>query len=356
MAAGGQGIALPTTTPWCLRLRDGGGVLGTGFLVASRLALTCRHVLANATGDIYADLATSDRWSSTVNADGQIEAPDEGPDVMLIRLSEPAPVSSVAPIGPSEPPSFGTILAAFGFPLAFPLADEPENPGVWARLVVDGFDMRGERIWLVSQNPHGQQVVPGLSGGPVIDPRSGLVVGMITRTWVNQRSALMIPVAALTASHPDLRKILQPRVPADPEFRHGLEALAVRNYPAALVSFRAVCARWPENPDTWYYVALAALNGQRPRAHSTAYVEEIDRLLEHAASLPSLEPHVLALWALIREDHYRSRGIRAVPSDDELRPRATSVSAGHAREICRHVPAPETLTWQGLNHRSTRGS
>lgn len=355
MASDGQGLAPPVAAPWCLRLRDSIELLGTGFLLTPRLALTCRHVLADAHGDVRADLVGSLAWSSRAEPDAEHAPaghdPEGGLDVAVLRLDAAAPVRAGAPMGPQEPPAFGTLLVAFGFPLRYPWGDEPENPGVWARLIVDGPDKAGGRLWLQSQHPHGHPVLPGLSGGPVIDPESGLVVGMITGTSVDHRAALMIPVGALATSHPKLREMLRPGAAADPVFRGGLDALAAGNYQAALADFRAVCARWPNAPDTWYYVSLAALGGQRPRAHPTAYVEEIDRLLAHAASLSDRGPHVLALWALVREDHHRSRGIRARPSDTELRARITAVSAGHSREICRHVPAPETTTWRALNQR-----
>ena len=164
--------------------------------------------------------------------------------------------------------------------------------------------------------------------------------------------ALMIPVRALAACSPVLREILRSGVSSDREFTRGLNALNSRNYPAALTDFRAVCARRPEHPDTWFYVALAALRGQRPRTHFTPYIEEIGRLLEHAASLSPSQPHVLALWAVLKEDHHRVLGLdEGVPGAEKLRRAATSITAEHAAEICDHVPAPETPTWRELQRR-----
>ena len=348
----------PAEAPWGLRLRDGttGAVLGTGFLIAPRLALTCWHVVDKSQDSgIRADFAgPAERTTAAKPAHSNPAMVSA--DVAILRLDEPGPV---APMGPAEPPAVGTVLAVFGFPSApvaagtpAALRDRLANPGLWAQVVVDGFDLRAERLQLTSRAAHGMTVRPGFSGGPVVDPHAGLVVGMLAAGWEPHRMALMIPVRALAACSPVLGEIMRSGGLSDPEFTRGLEALNARNYPAALTDFRAVCARRPELPDTWFYVALAALRGQRPRTHFTPYIEEIGRLLENAASLSPRQPHVLALWAVLKEDHHRVLGLdEGIPGAEQLRRAAASVTAEHAAEICDHVPAPETPTWRELQRR-----
>lgn len=350
----------PAEAPWGLRLRDGttGTVLGTGFLIAPRLALTCWHVVEKSRDGIRADFAGPEE-RTTAARPSDSNAAMVTADVAILNLDEPGGNIPVAPMGPAEPPAIGTVLAAFGFPSAPAAASVPTamrdrlaNPGMWAQVMVDGFDMRAERLQLTSRAAHGMPVRPGFSGGPVVDPNAGLVVGMLVAGWEPHRMALMIPVRALAACSPVLREILRSGVLSDREFTRGLNALNSRNYPAALTDFRAVCARRPEHPDTWFYVALAALRGQRPRTHFTPYIEEIGQLLEHAASLSPSQPHVLALWAILKEDHHRVLGLdEGVPGAEKLRRAATSITAEHAAEICDHVPAPETPTWRELQRR-----
>lgn len=365
---------MPTlTAPWRLAVRnDARTVLGTGFLVAPGLALTCAHVVAkNRTGPLWVQCGGPGTRPARVHPSGLTAT--QTADVALLELEDP--VTDIAPAtpGPAEPPPVGALLAAFGFPrlsTARGSARPERQPdggdaadgrgrsvetGIWVPVRVDGYDLTGERIQLTSGNPHGVPVQPGFSGGPVIDPQRDLVVGMISHALAGQPASLMIPIRSLAACSPELRAILMPGALADREFSQGLAALESGNYPAALSAFRAVCARYPENADIWYYVTLAALRGQRPRAHAPSYIGELSGLLAQAAGLSPASPHVLALWALIKEDHYRARGMSGgAPTVEELRRGGSLVSPAHATQICRHVPAPETGTWQELDHRRKR--
>jgi hypothetical protein len=354
-------VTTATAAPWRIRLSSlhSGWVLGAGFQVAPRLALTCWHVVEKHQKQGARITVTGPAgWSGSIGPE-DLEEAAPGTDVALLRLPGAVPAAEVAPMGPAEPPAPGQVLTAFGFPeigntAAAQRMSRRDNPGIWTRVEVEGLDLATNRVWLTSHASHTVPLQEGFSGGPVVDPDTSLVVGMTASAWVKESAAVMIPVAALAGCHPELRRILRSPRLADPDFVRGGDALDAQNYPAALADFRAVCARRPENPDAWYYVALAALRGQRPRAHTTTYIEEVDRLLEHASSLPSARPHVPALRALIREDHYQSRGITSEPTAADLFPPANSVPLKHTAEICRHVPAPETFIWQELNRwRST---
>ena len=361
------------TAPWRLAVHnDARTVLGTGFLVTSRLALTCAHVVEkNRSGALWVQCGGPRSAPARVHPSGLTTPP--GADVAVLELEDPVDDIAPATPGPAEPPPAGALLAAFGFPRlsngrGFPGperhsgagggADGPGRvveTGIWVPVRVDGYDLTGERIQLTSRSQHGVPVQHGFSGGPVIDPQGDLVVGMISHALAGQPASLMIPIRSLAACSPELRAILMPCALADREFSQGLAALESANYPAALAAFRTVCARHPENADTWYYVTLAALRGQRPRAHAPGYIGELSGLLAQAASPGPAGPHVPALWALIKEDHYRVRGMSGgTPTVEELRRAGSLVSPVHAAEICRHVPAPETRTWQELDHRRNR--
>ncbi len=340
----------PSPAPWRLLVRsDAGRVLGAGLLISRGQALTCDHVVQKSRpGSCWVQFGGTAAGKSRAHPTDLPAAARA--DVAVLSLQEPARGIAPALPGPAEPPPVGTLLSAFGFPETG--SDSADAAGIWVPVLVDGYDMAAAQIQLTSRSPHGLPVKVGFSGGPVIDPQSTQVVGMIASAWAAQRIAMMIPIRTIAACSPELRAILLPRILADQEFGRGIAALAARNYASALADFRLVCSRHPENPDAWYYVALSALKGQRPRAHTTAYIDEISRLLENAAALAPDEPHVLALRGLLQEDHYRARGISGgAPSQQELRTACSSVSSEHAAEMCRNIPAPETITWQELDRR-----
>lgn len=355
---------MPGRAPWRLAvLNDARIILGAGFLISPELALTCAHVVANYTA---ADRAAPLRVQCG-GADSRLiparvhDLPGDGePDVAVLELAQP--VTGIAPAlpGPAEPPPMGSLLAAFGFPRMHRAREPEERPaagalvetGIWVPVSVDGFDLAGQRIQLTSRNPQGMPVQRGFSGGPVIDPDGDLVAGMICHALPGYPMSLMIPIGTLSDVSPQLRASLRPRIPAEREFGQGLAALQAGNYAAALANFRVLCARHPEHADTWYYVVLAALHGRRPRAHARGFIEEIAELLEQAARIPPPKPHVLALWALIKEDFYHARGLAGgTPTLEQLRRGCSAITPGHAAELCLHVPAVETRTWKELDYR-----
>jgi hypothetical protein len=195
--------------PWQVRLSDPetGRVLGAGFRVGPRLALTCWHVVAERweRGTEVA-LTGPAGWSGIIRA-SDLEEAAPGTDVALLRLPASVPDAAVAPIGPAQPPAPGQVLAAFGF-------RDQDDPGTWARVVVEKLDPGAHRVWLAGHalpsGPMGQTY----SGGPVADPGTRLIVGMASLAWAQQPAALMIPVAALAAARTELRPVL---LPAGPE-------------------------------------------------------------------------------------------------------------------------------------------
>ena len=292
----------PVAAPWRLAICDDARwILGTGFLITPRFALTCAHVLPENHGDLWVQCGGT--GTSPTRAHPSSLAETRPADVALLELDEPLEGITPAAPGPVEPPSAGTLLEAFGLPRKGRVREAasnghqpdaggaPKTPGagvetgIWVPVRVDGEDLTGQRIQLSSRSPHAMPFQHGFSGGPVIEPQSDLVVGMLSHTQPAQPLSLMIPVRTLVDCSPVLRAILLPPTPADREFNEGLAALRSGNYPAALTAFRAVCARHPENADVWYYVALSALRGQRPRAHAPGYITDISGLVEQAASL-----------------------------------------------------------------------
>ncbi len=208
----GPGGPAAAQAPWQIRLSDPetGQVLGAGFRIAPRLALTCWHVVAG-----YRDrgarvaLTGPAGWSGTIQP-GDLEEAASGTDVAMLRLPASVPDGAAAPLGSAQPPSPGQVLAAFGF-------RGPDDPGSWARAVVEKLDPGAHRVWLASHAPRGGPMGQGFSGGPVADPGTRLIVGMASLAWAQQPATLMIPVAALAAGRAELRPALLAASQAGPE-------------------------------------------------------------------------------------------------------------------------------------------
>jgi hypothetical protein len=198
-----EGIGPATArAPWQLRLSDPetGRVLGAGFRIGPRLALTCWHVVSEhrdrGTEVVVGGLAG---WSGIL-APSDLEEAAPGTDVALLRLPASVPDAAAAPMGPAEPPAPGQMLAAYGF-------RDQDDPGTWARVVVEKLDPGAHRVWLAGHALPSGPMGQGFSGGPVADPASRLIVGMASLAWAQQPAALMIPVAALAVGQPRWRVI-----------------------------------------------------------------------------------------------------------------------------------------------------
>ncbi len=126
----------------------------------------------------------------------------------------------------------------------------------------------------------------------------------------------------------------------------GLKALATRDYAEAGQSLAEVVRDEPRNAHAHYYLALALLEGKRPRLHASEWITEVGVHLRHAGELPQAG----VLTALVREDH----GLHWLRSDalpDDLAALVRRVDPGLAAEVLVHVPAPESGVWTALRTR-----
>ncbi len=319
--------------------------------------------------DVLVDIAESDGVRVPAEAEpvpGWRE--DRSRDLAILRLQGDLPgslVPAVLDAGPAPAP--GTLLAAFGFPRVGEsnprrsTVDLP-NPGVWTFVTVDGTDMYGKLLQCTSRQPDGVRVQQGFSGGPMVEENTGLVVAMTA--YAQERQALSYGLLARTIrAHlpPDMAEAIQAARRTPPALEHVVAALNRRgfdgtwypDFPTARNGLAPLLGSDVDYPDLAYYVALTALGGQRPRDPAVFDVLlRIDRRLGAAYASGTRTPHLLALWALVKEDGFIGRGMGdSRPSADELRPAAMRTDAAHAEEICALVPAPESPTWQLLNRR-----
>ncbi|MFB7124285.1 trypsin-like peptidase domain-containing protein, partial [Kitasatospora sp. NPDC056273] len=161
------------------QVRDGADlVVGTGFLVAEDLVVTCAHVLADGgygpgsmVALVFPHIPGAPAVTGRVLEETWREPHEQ--DVALVRLERA--VVGVAPLRlGSAAGARGHRVRSFGFPVQAP-------PGghfgfAAAGGLLPAADSAGELLQLTAAN----DLTTGFSGGPVLDETTGLVVGMLT--------------------------------------------------------------------------------------------------------------------------------------------------------------------------------
>jgi WD40 repeat protein len=175
-------------TGWSVDLRlgtvqildAGGRPAGAGFLVGEDLLVTCAHVLDSYQGDgdsptnsvsvRFLDHADGDAQAARVEP--QLWRSPDAEDVAFLRLADaPPPGSQVLPLGASVGIR-GHSVRTYGFAGNVPSAGAYDYG-------VAGDQIRGAGNVPLLQLTDCGAVTEGFSGGPVLDERTGLVVGMV---------------------------------------------------------------------------------------------------------------------------------------------------------------------------------
>ena len=198
-----------------IRATDG-RVVGAGFLVGQRQALTCAHVIDDALGR---PRNTPEMPQAEVHLDFPLVAPDQhltarvvcwqpahpngSGDVVGLELTD-APPTGASPVRlVKAEEQWGHSFRAFGFPAGY-------DNGVWASGRMLGREATG---WLQIEDVKqtGYFIAPGFSGGPVWDETLDGVVGMTVAADTTQgvRTAFIIPTDRLVAAWPALEHSLQ---------------------------------------------------------------------------------------------------------------------------------------------------
>ncbi|WP_203695383.1 nSTAND1 domain-containing NTPase [Catellatospora coxensis] len=206
---GASGGGPPDLLRGVVQVLDGHGrTAGTGFLVADGLLVTCAHVIAGPGGAPpggpvpvrFAHLDDQPRRAWALPEHWR--APDRG-DVAFLRLADPAPaLARPLPLGTSDGGARHPVKT-FGFP-----ANAPGGGHYGYGLAGD--PIHGDNGVELLQLSEATEITQGFSGGPVVDERSGLVIGMVDSVAAPDRhgrgrsTAYITPVATLRAAHPGL--------------------------------------------------------------------------------------------------------------------------------------------------------
>lgn len=155
---------------------------GTGFFVAPGRVVTCAHVIATRDGALLGDLSIVRPEEPSVKIPVFAESVHaaEYPDLALLRVVTLTAFSSQHPIIPLDPsvhPRDKVYTYAFG-------KTDTRKPGASVTAEVEGWAQPG------GDGPHrGQliqlkagQIVPGVSGAPLLNLRTGKVCGVLKGT------------------------------------------------------------------------------------------------------------------------------------------------------------------------------
>lgn len=212
-------------------LHPDGKTVGTGFLVASNLAVTCAHVVVAAeaiAGDTVQVQLTGRAGKLPALVEPAFWRDVALGDVAFLRLeSVPSGVAPL-PLGLAAQSQSGNPVYAFGYAIA------AEKQGIGAR---------GTIITLLPDASYLQirvhEANHGMSGGPVWDEKRGVVVGMITQGHTgqgrNEETTFATPSELLFSICPELAPSetcpylgLNAFREADARFFHGRKPVVAR--------------------------------------------------------------------------------------------------------------------------------
>lgn len=321
---------------------------GNAFVIDERRALTCAHVLDEG-AEIWLRRLGHPAVPWRLDGERVSAAGPPSADVSVVPL--PKGFGSVtAPLGAWRRPAKDTRVRAFGFP-------EAGSTGEWAEAVVVGPSADGRWLQLTDRGA-GSKITQGYSGGAAVDAVTHLVVGMVI--WASRgdspsRNAWLVPLDLLAGDVAGLSELLSADYAAEKDYVAAREALTEGQYDEAAHLFFALAQR-NQVAVLSYYAALAMLRGRAPHDHSRRAVEDICAVLRRARELDPDCVEAAALWAVVKEDYYRLRGLAVgVPTIEELSEDLSKISRLHADEIVSHTQAPSCGTWRLLRHRSSAG-
>lgn len=154
------------------RILSNGKTLGTGFLIAKDLAVTCAHVVENLIGKpIQLQLqGKNDILSAQIVSDYFLNS-DKG-DIAFLRLDHNIEDIKPLKLGAAQNSKSGNLFQCFGYPSVNGIE------GIHARGEILGMVPDQELLQLSSQ-----ELTLGHSGAPVLDIKRDVVVGMVVSVY-----------------------------------------------------------------------------------------------------------------------------------------------------------------------------
>jgi hypothetical protein len=180
-------------------------IVGTGFLVASDLAVTCAHVVIAAeaiAGDTILVQFTNQKKQISALVEPLLWLDENKGDIALLRLTEVPDGIYPLRLAPATDCRPGSEFRSFGY------ATAADVQGLHANGTIDGYLPAHQLLQL--QSP---QADKGISGAPVL-AQSGVVLGMITKGHQelgrNENTTFATPSEVIWQVCPDLRPVIPP--------------------------------------------------------------------------------------------------------------------------------------------------
>ncbi len=130
-------------------------------------------------------------------------------------------------------------------------------------------------------------------------------------------------------------------IPTETELlEKGKSLLKVKSYAQAIKMFEQCIEIKSDTPETYYYLAIALLRGNRPKLINLSTIRVIENNLKTAIQLEPKLGSAYVLWATIKYDFYVLNGMfDRPPSYQDLLNENWSLSQSNIQEILTHVNA-----------------
>lgn len=149
-----------------------------------------------------------------------------------------------------------------------------------------------------------------------------------------------------------------PNSPTGEELLHkGIQLINKRAYRQAIDVLNDAAKTDPLISDTYYYLAIALLSGEKPSKIDLWTIQSIEEKLNTAVCGNAKNPKYYMLWAIIKYGYYVMNGfIEKTPTSNLLFNQGNSIQTEDAREILYHLDDPKNLYWKHLNNKFGRAN
>jgi len=133
----------------------------------------------------------------------------------------------------------------------------------------------------------------------------------------------------------------------------GKNLLNVKSYAQAIKIFEQCLEIKSDTPETYYYLAIALLRGNRPKLINLSTIRAIENNLKTAIQLEPKLGGAYVLWASVKYDYYVLNGMYdRPPSYQDLLNKNWEINHAQTQEILSLVNVEDNIVLQWLKNQS----